>query len=637
MRLLVLLFVFALAAFPQSRLVTVEDTLSLWNLGEIVASPNSQALLYSVTRANLKDNRSSREWRQLGTAGTVPGLPVGASSLRWSPDGRKLAYLNAAALWVFDWETKKETRVCSVFSSNSYIAHAGNSLSWSPDGQSLAFAGTLEADQPRPDPLVVSRVQYKTRTAYSDNRRTHIYVIPAAGGAPRLLTPGDHDEHSLDWSAGPEIVFLSNREPNPDARLNYDIYAVHPRTGAIRQLTRTAGVEMPAKISPDGQWLAYTATTRPITTIDSVAEDDHMWLLPMKGGVARELNPKLDRRVSDFRWSGAEVVYGVADHGKTVLYRGTKLLLDQPAQAGVPVEHQGKSYLAFSDAAHARDIWSLQNGALRRETHLNDEVVGQWILSKPQRIALKSFDGTEIEGWLYPPTTGAAKWPVILQVHGGPHGMSGYGFNAGAHYAAARGYATLMVNPRGSSGYGQQFADGCVNNWGGGDYKDLMAAVDHVLRTHPQADARNLFVAGGSYGGFMTNWIVTQTPRFRAAVASASVSNLISFYATSLYQDLVHAEFGGYPWDGANFVKLWNWSPLKYVKSVKTPLMLLHGEQDNDVHITQAEEMYTALRQRGVEAVLVRYPREGHGFREPKHLLDSTVRRLDWFDQHRVK
>src|SRR5205085_323810 len=146
-------------------------------------------------------------------------------------------------------------------------------------------------------------------------------------------------------------------------------------------------------------------------------------------------------------------------------------------------------------------------------------------------------------------------------------------------------------------------------------------------------DAERLGVMGGSYGGFMTNWVITQTPRFKAAVAIASLSNLISFYGTSLYQDLVHAEFNGFPWDGTNAETLWKWSPLAHVKDVATPTLFLHGEQDNDVHITQAEEMYTALRRRGIEAAFARYPREGHGFREPKHRLDVMTRSVDWMDR----
>jgi dipeptidyl aminopeptidase/acylaminoacyl peptidase len=187
------------------------------------------------------------------------------------------------------------------------------------------------------------------------------------------------------------------------------------------------------------------------------------------------------------------------------------------------------------------------------------------------------------------------------------------------------------LNPRGSSGYGQKFSDGTLNEWGGGDYRDLMAGVDEALKRYPWIDPNRLGVTGGSYGGFMTNWIITQTPRFKAAVSAASVSNLISFYSTSVYQDLIHAEFGGFPWD--NYDLLWQWSPLRYAKQAQTPTMFLHGESDNDVHITQAEEMYMALKRRGVETVLVRYPREGHGLREPRHRVDALERTLAWFDR----
>ena len=223
------------------------------------------------------------------------------------------------------------------------------------------------------------------------------------------------------------------------------------------------------------------------------------------------------------------------------------------------------------------------------------------------------------------------RYPLILSIHGGPHGMYGYAFNPAFQVYAAQGYAVLYLNPRGSSGYGQKFSDGTLNEWGGGDYRDLMAGVDEALRRYSWIDRDRLGVTGGSYGGFMTNWIITQTARFKAAVSVASVSNLISFYSTSLYQDLIHAEFGGFPWD--NYELLWQWSPLRYVKQALTPTLFIHGEQDNDVHITQAEEMYMALRRRGVETVFVRYPREGHGLREPKHRVDALERTLAWFDK----
>ena len=193
------------------------------------------------------------------------------------------------------------------------------------------------------------------------------------------------------------------------------------------------------------------------------------------------------------------------------------------------------------------------------------------------------------------------------------------------------GMAVVHPNVRGSNGYGQKFSDGTLNEWGGGDYRDLMAGVDDALKRYAWIDADRLGVTGGSYGGFMTNWIITQTPRFKAAVSVASVSNLISFYSTSLYQDLIHAEFGSFPWD--NYDQLWRWSPLRYARAAQTPTMFIHGESDNDVHITQAEEMYMALKRRGVETVLVRYPREGHGLREPRHRVDALERTLSWFDR----
>jgi dipeptidyl aminopeptidase/acylaminoacyl peptidase len=264
----------------------------------------------------------------------------------------------------------------------------------------------------------------------------------------------------------------------------------------------------------------------------------------------------------------------------------------------------------------------------------NDSLIRSTALVEPEEIRFKSFDGTTVQGWLMKPVgfREGQRYPLILSIHGGPHGMYGYAFNASFQAYAARGYAVLYLNPRGSSGYGQRFSDGTLREWGGGDFRDLMMGLDEALRTRAWIDADRLGVTGGSYGGFMTNWIITQTPRFKAAVSVASVSNLVSFYATSLYQDLIHAEFGGFPWD--DFDLLWRWSPLRYVKAAQTSTLFLHGEQDNDVHITQAEEMYMALRRRGIDAVLVRYPREGHGFREPRHRQDALERTLAWFDKY---
>jgi dipeptidyl aminopeptidase/acylaminoacyl peptidase len=468
-------------------------------------------------------------------------------------------------------------------------------------------------------------------------------VVPAAGGEPRQLTRGATDENSIDWRGdGHEIVFLSNHEPDPDAKLNYDIFAVNVSTGAVRQLTHTPGVEFNPAISPDGRFIAYTATTRDITTIDSIAEDVHVWAVPVTGGTGQELNAALDRRGFLPHWTvdSRFIIYTAADHGKLALYRvprnggaSTALFNGEAQVSSISVAKNGAILAVVANPTMPPEIFRLDTNPPQQLTHLNTI---RRKLSKPQTVNFRSFDGTPIEGWFYPPlvTPSSGRIPMILTIHGGPHeGMFGYRFQPAIEAYAARGYATLAINPRGTTGYGQKFTDGCLGDWGGGDYKDLMAGVDYILKTHPEIDPERLGVTGASYGGFMTNWVVTQTARFKAAVAVSSLSDLISFYATSLYQDLIHADFGGFPWDDDHYALLWKWSPLAHIKNATTPTLLLHGEQDNDVHITQAEEMYTALRRRGVPAELVRYPREGHGFHEPKHRADAVARTLAWMDR----
>jgi dipeptidyl aminopeptidase/acylaminoacyl peptidase len=214
--------------------------------------------------------------------------------------------------------------------------------------------------------------------------------------------------------------------------------------------------------------------------------------------------------------------------------------------------------------------------------------------------------------------------------------MYGYAFDLTNQIEATHGYGILYINPRGSAGYGQAFSDGCANDWGAGDYRDLMTGLDYAIAHDSWMDPERLGITGLSYGGYMTNWAVTQTARFKAAVAMGSLSNRIAFYGTSFYQDLIQAEFNGMPWDANNYETLWKHSPLAFVKNVTTPTMFIHGERDNDVPISEAEQLYTALKRRGIEAALVRfrYPREGHGLREPLHRVDQIRRSLAWFDRY---
>lgn len=655
---LVMVTLAAAAAAARAEPMRPADQLALKDVGEARISPDASTIVFSEITTDLEANRTTSRLMRIAASGAparpqpLEGVPPGAGTVRWSPDSRTIAFFAARdgreALWTYELSTGALTRVSDYGRTNRFISKAGNALAWSPDGSRLAFSGTLEPVSRDDDPYVTSRIQYKTRTGLSDDRRMHIYVVNASGGTPKRVTAADYDHHSIDWGGdGSEIVFLSNREPDPDANHNYDIFAVAVGAGTVRAITRTPGVEMDPRVSPDGGWIAYAATTRPVTTIDSVAEDAHLFVVSAAGGAPQELNHALDRRSGAPEWTpdGQAVLYTAADRGKTVLYRvsvkggASVALIDRRAQVGAfSMARDGLVALTMSDPATPREVYRFRpDASLQPLTSLNAALAKDRSLVAPESLTFRSFDGLEIEAWYYPPAGGGkpapASTPLILSIHGGPHGMHGYGFNPSFQVLAGRGYATLAVNPRGSSGYGQAFADGTLLNWGGGDYKDLMAGVDHVLKARPEIDPQRLGVIGGSYGGFMTNWVITQTTRFKAAVSSASVSNLVSFYGTSLYQDLVHAEFDGFPWEG-NFDLLWKWSPLAHAKNAATPTLFIHGEQDHDVHITEAEQMFTALRRRGVDAALARYPREGHGFREPKHLLDRTERTLAWLDRH---
>jgi dipeptidyl aminopeptidase/acylaminoacyl peptidase len=623
-------------------------------------------------------------------------LPGGwnASTPRWSPDGNSIAFLSQQeeqdGLWVVRLDKPEQPRfIAPITSTNFFITYAGEPFSWSADSKRIAYI-SARAEAPEPvdrsrrgdDPRVIDRLQYKSRTSFSDNRRTHVWVVEVDRPAPLQLTSGAFYDHAVSFSPlGDEVLFLSNHEPDPDALNNSDIFAVD-LGGQTRQITQTKGCEYDPVWSPDGRTIAYTATKREVTTIDSVAEDAHLWVVPATGGNGKELTLDQDRRVRDPRWSGDGrwIMYLANDRGYTTLFRigadgGTvsrfsiyfwqneivgsfsepdpKVITGAGVAVPQPLAFQITSYsfsnrsqsigretsfpfvVTFGTALRPPEVWAGYGSStpMRRLSAHNDMLMRSLRLVVPEEMTFPSFDGTQIQGWLMRPPgcSSDRKCPLILSVHGGPHGMFGWSFNPTFQAYAARGYAGLYLNPRGSSGYGQKFSDGTLNEWGGGDYRDLMAGVDEALRRNSWVDGGRMGVTGGSYGGFMTNWIVTQTPRFRAGVAVASVSNLISFYSTSLYQDLIHAEFGGFPWD--NFEVLWQWSPLRFVRQVQTPVMFIHGELDNDVHITQAEEMYMALKRRGVETVLVRYPREGHGLREPKHRIDALERTIAWFDR----
>ena len=650
-------------AAAQTRGLQSSDLLKLRSVGEVKFSPDGSRVAYTVINNDGPGRPYSQLW--IMTVADNKSIRLGgarepSSNPEWSPDGRSIAYEgrpgDKPGLIVANADGSNAKFLSPILGTNNPLPSTGKSITWSPDGKRIAFVNAVpgpETQDATGDPVVITRYLYKPDdsegfTRFNDNRRLHIFVVDVASGQVRQLTNGDHYEHSIEWSPnGEEIVFISNREPNEDQFFNYDIFTLKVSDGSMRRLTSTESAEYRPRWSPDGKTIVYQATKRGLTDLETTMEDTHVWLINADGSDRREISSMIDNRQGPPAWSadGKAVYFTVQDRGHVRLYRlpvagGTPevIINDRGSVGAWSVAKDNSIAYSFASSADLAQLFVKGgNAPAKKITNLNADVLAGKQIAEVESFTFISNDNKyTIEAFITKPLgmTATSKHPLIVNIHGGPHGQQGPAFNFKHQVYAARGWATLLVNFRGSTGYGQAFTDAVFGDQNGNEAQDVLYGLSAAMRRYLWIDRDRLGVEGVSYGGQLTDWLITQTSVFKAAIPIAGISNLISYNYMTYYNQYEQMEFGIFPHQGNMMDVLWERSALKHVAKAKTPTMLMHGENDNDVPIAEAEQYYVGLRDVGVEAIMVRYPREGHGIRESKHVVDSIDRCINWYVKH---
>jgi dipeptidyl aminopeptidase/acylaminoacyl peptidase len=641
--------VFAGTAWSGSRALTLDDYYRVATVADPHLSPDGRSVAYVVSRIDQGHSRkSSVIWIAPADASAEPRqitYEANSTHPRWSPDGSMLAFLSsrsAAAegragnqVWTLAMHGGEARRVTK-------LKNGVNDFEWSPDGRRMVLVAKSGPDSPRDkgDERVYLNPWYKSDgSGFFDDQRPHIWVVDVASGVATQLTKGDaRDDNSPRWSPdGTCIVFVARRLDG-QYRTNEDVWTVPAAGGEMRRVSDlTSRIAKPAW-SHDGRFIAYIASGE--------NEVPKLWVAPATGGKS-ELAAAAFTYPEEVEWTGdGRAILALAPwRGSSILYR-----VDLRVYKASPVtkadrwvtavdinEHAERMTYLAGDATHSADVYCAEaNGSGERQlTHLNRELWSEVEMQPMERVEFKGADGWDVEGLLMPPRgrQPGVKYPMILSIHGGPNGMSGMNWSHEFQMYAARGYAVFTANPRGSSGYGEKFQRGVEKEWGGKAYQDIMAGVDEVIRRNSWIDGNRLAVRGQSYGGFMTNWIVSHNDRFRAAATLSGISDFIS-------DEGVRDGFYGHDYDFggdllSHFETYWNGSPLKYARNVHTPVLILHGDADMRVPLSQGEEWFRALRFYGKTAEFVVYPREPHSLRvEPKHAVSVTQRQLEWFDRY---
>ncbi len=660
----------------------------LVGVGEVAVSPGGDYVAFTVTTVVEEENRRHREvWlqplsngRPYSDAFRVTSPNEDSSGPRWSPDGSLLAFSSRRGddpnpVWFL--------RVNGPGGEAFHIEGVDAPPVWSPDGSRIAFVKAPDAaeaeedagpearrgwiapdavsrtlDAERFDGRVITSMRYKRdgrltfQPHYLSSEKRQLWVVDADGGTPTALTRLDFDAGSPVWSEDGRIIFFTGDERQDDelnSENSGDIWAVDPRGGTVRRLTSNPGTESAPVVSPDGGSIAFLSTPQRGSQTDlllvEVGSDGHF------RGQPRNLTADWDLRPGPATWSpdGTAVLFSAGIGGSSHLFR---------AAPGQPVEQvtRGARRLSSFSFSPAGDfmaftstdpvtppelyVGSPDGSTEQKASGFNDGWLSSVTLMPAEELTWTVEDGTEVEGWVVPPVgfRPGGSYPMVLKIHGGPHSAYGNTFFPTFHVLSAAGFFVLYTNPRGSSGYGHDFQYATRGEWGIVDREDYLTGVDAALTAYPEIDPARLGVSGGSYGGFMTNWLTATTDRFHAAVTSRSITNWESWWGTSDAQGLTEYEFYGTPWEQRDLYR--RLSPISYVENVTAPTLIIHSENDYRTPIGDGEQWFMSLMKLGVPVELVRYPRSSHGLSrtgEPWLLVDRLERLSSWFEHYLIQ
>ena len=647
---------FASAQADGIRTISLEMYLDLESASDPQISPDGSQVVYTrgwVDKMN--DRRESSVWI-MNADGSRARFLVDGSGPIWSPDGTRIAYTSEGepegsqifVRWMDDEGASSQI---------TRLQKAPGGIRWAPDGNTLSFTMTMDGEEAwsvsppgRPEganwtepPKVVTRADYRQdRVGFVDEGWRHIFVVPAEGGTARQLTDGYWNHSTGEWTPdGAELVFSSLR--TEDSELSWrqsEVYAVNVANGTIRQLTTRHGQDSGPIPSPAGDLIAYRGADFHTDTY----RNSGVYVMNMDGSNSRLISGDFDRSINGMQWA-----HDGSGLYLTVSAEGDRNIHFVSTGGGVTALSSGNHMFALSSfTADGRAVGTLTSPQLPSDivsfslsdpnrrtqlTHVNDDVFAGVTFGEVEEIKYESVDGFEIEGWIVKPPDfdPSRKYPMMLSIHGGPHGMYNVGFNFAWQEHAANGYVVLYTNPRGSSGYGSAFGNSIKNAYPGKDYDDLMNGVDLVI-DRGYIDDENMFVYGCSGGGVLTSWVVGHTDRFAAASANCPVINWLSFVGTT---DGIgwYRNFENLPWDDPS--EHLRRSPLMYVGNVTTPTMLMTGVNDLRTPMPQTEEYFAALKVMGVETAMVRFNNEWHGTSStPSNFLRTQLFLREWFAKH---